>query len=359
MIASDSQLAEILPLLEKAGRVAVDTEADSLHCYFEKLCLIQLTVGEEDFLIDPLAPINLQPLCAVLAQRQIVLQGMDFDLRLLRRTLGFVASDVFDTVIAARFLGLHEFSLAALVLKYFGVTLAKGSQKANWARRPLPSAMARYARNDTHYLLPLAAIMEEQLEALGRLEWFRQSCRRALAQAALERARDPDQHWRIAGSGTLPPRTNAILRALWQWRDAEARRNDRPAFHILQNSLLLDAATRFAAGETPQYNHFSDRRRRAFLAAAESALALPEAEWPQRPPREHKTRSYEREQRVLELRRRRDEQATALSLDPSFIASRSTLEAIAADEALAEKFLTKWQRELLGLSVTDATSEPR
>ncbi len=168
MIASDSQLADLLPRMNDFERVAVDTEADSLHCYFEKLCLIQLTFDGQDHLIDPLAPLDLQPLCSVLAEREVVLQGMDFDLRLLRRTYDFAVREVFDTVIAARMIGLQEFSLAALVQKYFDVTLAKGSQKANWARRPLPSAMAEYAKNDTHYLLPLAAKMEEQMRDLGR-----------------------------------------------------------------------------------------------------------------------------------------------------------------------------------------------
>ena len=83
-------------------------------------------------LVDPLAPLDLQPLCTALAEREIVLQGMDFDLRLLRRSFDLPVGEVFDTVIAARMLGLGESSLAALVQQYFDVTLAKGSQKANW-----------------------------------------------------------------------------------------------------------------------------------------------------------------------------------------------------------------------------------
>ncbi len=347
MITSDSQLAEILPPLRAVERVAVDTEADSLHCYFEKLCLIQLTFAEQDFLVDPLAPIDLQPLCAGLAEREIVLQGMDFDLRLLRRTLGFSAKEVFDTVIAARLLGLREFSLAALVQQYFNITLAKGSQKANWARRPLPPVMEEYAKGDTHYLLPLAAKMEAQLQERGRIGWFRQSCRRALGQAAMERERDPDQAWRLAGSGTLSPQTNAVLRALWYWRDQEAQRADRPAFHILQNSALLSAAVRFAAGEVPEFRHFSERRRRGFLTAANAALALPESEWPSRPPRVNRPRTRDLDKRVEELKQRRDRHATELALDPSFIASRGALETIAADESRSGHILVEWQRELL------------
>ncbi|MEO6872849.1 MAG: HRDC domain-containing protein [Chthoniobacterales bacterium] len=350
MIANDSLLAEIVPGLRGVERVAVDTEADSLHCYFEKLCLIQLTFHEQDYLVDPLAEIDLQPLCAVLGEKEIVLQGMDFDLRLLRRALGFSPGDVFDTVIAARLLGLREFSYAALVQQYFGVTLAKGSQKANWARRPLPPTMAEYAKNDTHFLLPLAAKMEEQLRECGRMEWFRQSCRRGMELAAIEREKDPDQTWRIAGSGILPPQTNAVLRALWRWRDEEARDADRPAFHILQNSALLEAAAGFVAGESPDFRHLSDRRRRGYFAAAHAALALPPSEWPQRPPRVHKPRIRDLDKKVEALKFRRDKQASELKIEPSFIASRNALESIAADESRADAILVEWQCELLELS---------
>ena len=99
---------------------------------------------------------DLAPLTRALQPKEIVLQGADFDLRLLRRSMNFEATRIFDTVIAARVLGIRAFSLAALVEKYFGITLTKGSQKANWAQRPLPKHMEEYAINDTHYLLPLA-----------------------------------------------------------------------------------------------------------------------------------------------------------------------------------------------------------
>lgn len=349
MIASDAQLAGLLPRMQGFKRVALDTEADSLHCYFEKLCLIQLTFDGQDHLVDPLARVDLQPLCNTLAEREVVLQGMDFDLRLLRRTYNLAVREVFDTVIAARMLGLKEFSLAALVQQYFEVTLAKGSQKANWARRPLPPAMEAYAKNDTHFLLPLAEKMEKQMEALGRMEWFRQSCQRALEQTLISRERDPDDAWRIAGSGTLPPRMGAILRAIWHWRDHEAQAVDRPSFHILQNSAMIEAAKQFAEGVTPEFRHLSERRRRGFLAAAQAALELPESAWPQRPPRETRTRTPGFDKKVEELRRRRDQHAKALALDPSFIAPRSALEGIAADPSRGETLLVQWQRDLLGL----------
>ncbi len=349
LLASVEALAEILPRLETVERVAVDTEADSLHCYFEKLCLVQMSFGGNDYLIDPLAGFDLAPLAAALAGKEIVLQGADFDLRLMKRSFDFTASKVFDTVVAARLLGLREFSLAALVQRYFEVVLSKGSQKANWAQRPLPALMAEYAMNDTRYLLPLAEKMEAELREKDRWEWFEQSCERGLMQAGVERVRDEEEAWRITGSGTLSPRASALLRALWRWRDREAQAADRPSFHILQNHLLIDAALNFEAGRVPEFRHLTSRRRRGFMDAADEALALPDEDLPRRIRRKGTRPTQEMERMAENLRKRRDVKAHELGLDPSFIAPRATVDSIAADQERSEVLLVPWQRQLLEL----------
>jgi ribonuclease D len=374
VITDAAQLASLIQHIESADRVAIDTEADSLHSYREKLCLLQISVpagivdaGDEqrdrgmdrdrsqplrcDFIVDPLANLDLEPLRRALEGKEIVLHGADYDLRMLRRGLNLVASRIFDTMIAARLLGIREFSLAALVKRYFGLTLLKGSQKANWAQRPLPARMAEYAVNDVHYLLPLAEKLQGELETCERQDWLRQSCQRAVELAAVARVRDQDERWRIRGSGILRGRAAAVLRALWQWREKEAEKADRPPFHILQNEELLKAATKFASGSVPDYRHFSFRRRQAFREAAQTALRAPEAEWPVSPRRSGTRPTTEIIERVEELRRRRNKAADELGLEPSFIAPRITLEAIAADGTRAPALLVPWQRELLGLSV--------
>jgi len=350
MITTGEQLTELVAQVQRHNRVALDTEADSLHCYREKLCLLQISTPKRDAIVDPLAGLDLTPLQDALAGKEIVLHGADYDLRLLRRNLNFMPRQVFDTVIAARLIGIHEFSLAALVQRYFEIELAKGSQKANWAQRPLPKKMADYAINDTRYLLPLAERLEKELNALNRMEWFRQSCQRALEQAALDRERDLDEAWRISGAGALRGRAAAVLRELWKWREREAEAADRPPFHILQNRDLLNSAQRFAAGEKPDYKHFSNRRRLAFCEAADCALQLPEAEWPVRPRRACVRATTEIAKRIEQLRRQRDHAAKELNLEPSFIAPRATLEAIAADQVRADALLVPWQRELLRIS---------
>jgi ribonuclease D len=349
VIANAGQLRELRPQLESVDRVAIDTEADSLHCYREKLCLLQISIPGGDFIVDPLADVDLAPLRDALADKEILLHGADYDLRLLRRNLNFVPKRIFDTAIAARLIGLREFSLAALLKGYFEIELTKGSQKANWAQRPLSKKMAEYAINDTRYLLPLAERLQAELTSRGRMEWFRQSCQRALDFSAVDRERDVDEAWRISGAGALRGRASAVLRELWNWREREAEAVDRPPFHILQNRELIYSAERFAHGETADYKHFSDRRRRAFREAAERAMQLPEKDWPVRPRRFGTRPSTEVIKRIDKLRHNRDHAAKELHIEPSFIAPRATLEAIGADPSRADALLVPWQRELLGI----------
>jgi ribonuclease D len=382
VIASVPHLADLIQRIHAADRVALDTEADSLHSYREKLCLIQISVPSAailsnlegaretassvalrdsstslgmtvqpvcDFIVDPLGDIDLEPLQNVLKPKEIVLHGADYDLRMLRRGLHFTATRIFDTVIAARLLGIREFSLSALVKRFFGVGLHKHSQKANWAMRPLPPRMTKYARDDVHYLLPLAGKLEEQLELFQRREWFRQSCDRAIDSAAAARERSPDELWRISGAGALAPHAGAVLRALWQWREREAEMADRPSFHILQNRELLTAAASFASGRVPDYKQFSTRRRQTFREAAKIALQSRQSEWPVMRRRSGARPAAGTLRRVEKLRERRDKSAEQLSLERSFIASRSALEAVAADPARATALLVPWQRELLGI----------
>ena len=382
VIASEQQLADLIRQIQAADRVALDTEADSLHSYREKLCLLQISTPSAvilsnvegsrgtasnvalpgsspslgmtvqsvcDFIVDPLSSLDLEPLRQALEPREIVLHAADYDLRMLRRGLNFAASRIFDTLIAARLLGIREFSLGALVKRFFGVELHKHSQKANWALRPLPPRMLKYAMDDVHYLLPLAAKLEEELERVHRRDWFQQSCGRAIELAAAERERIQDELWRIAGAGALDPRTGAVLRALWQWRETEAEIADRPPFHILQNHELLKAAESFTSGHVPDYKHFSARRRQAFREAAKIALQSPQSEWPVMRRRSGSRPTEEMRRRADQLRERRDKAAAQLGLEPSFIASRGALEAIAADPARATALLVPWQRELIGI----------
>ncbi|HXG46551.1 MAG TPA: ribonuclease D, partial [Methylomirabilota bacterium] len=247
MIDTDAKLAAFLPEIRAATWVAIDTEADSLHAYPEKLCLVQISVASGDFLIDPLARMDVAPLLSALHGHELILHGADYDLRLLRKTYGFQPTSIFDTMTAARLLGAREFGYGHLVAKHLGTTLEKGPQKANWARRPLTPRMEAYARNDTHYLHALADLLRRQLIETGRLPWHQQVCAQLIADSAEVRAPDPETIWRVKGSHHLNPAGLAVLRELWHWREKEAIAANKPPYFVLSPETMVHLA---AAAET-------------------------------------------------------------------------------------------------------------
>lgn len=342
-------LAAAAAIISTQSRVPVDTEADSLHCYFEKLCLIQISVPGHDFLIDPLAGVDLNPLWQAWEGKELIFHGADYDLRLLRRTGCKMPGRIFDTMIAARLTGLKEVSYAALMERYFQVNIVKASQKANWARRPLTPQMLEYAINDTRHLAGLADILSAELDKQGRRVWFDQLCDRAIRAAEMDKEVDPDQLWRVPGSGHLRGRPAAIFRELWKWRDEEARRVDKPTFHILHTEMLVNAAVKFDAGERVEVRHLRGPRERKFFEAAQRGMELPESEWPKFEKRPRLRPTKAQLDRFDELKAHRDKVAAEYHLDPSLIAPKATLEGLAyrPEETLPK--MLPWQRELLKL----------
>ena len=242
VIETDEKLAAWMPKLRAAKWVALDTEADSLHAYPEKVCLIQISIVDGDRLVDPLAKIDLAPLLGALNAHELIMHGADYDLRLLRKHHEFTPSAIFDTMLAARMIGEVQFGLSSLAEKFLGVRLDKGSQKADWARRPLTPKMETYARNDTHHLKPLADKLKLELQQKDRLAWHRESCTRLIRECSQPPAVDGDHVWRIKGSSHLNRPALAVLRELWHWRENEAVAANRPPFFILNHEKLVEIA---------------------------------------------------------------------------------------------------------------------
>ncbi len=349
MINEQAKLMEWLGLLESAAWVGIDTEADSLHAYPEKLCLIQVSLPGSNVLVDPLAGLDLSPALEILRKHELILHGGDYDLRMLRKDLDFVPGSLFDTMLAARLLGVREFGLTNLVNRFLGVTLEKGPQKANWARRPLTPRMEEYALNDTAHLKPLSDLLRGQLVEKGRLEWHREACRRLIEDNSHVPPPDPDLVWRIKGSRHLPPRGLAVLRELWRWREAEAIAANRPPYFILSSEVVIGIA---AASLDPGRDleplipkHLTPRRRRGVIEAViqgRKAQPLPQVIRVRAP---GATEASKR--RYVELERIRDHRATELGIDATLIASRATLVALSHDWDSAAPELMSWQRALL------------
>ena len=350
VIDTDAKVAALLPAIQSADWLALDTEADSLHAYPEKVCLIQISTVAGDELIDPLARIDLDPLLEALDRHELIMHGADYDLRLLRKHHEFVPSAIFDTMLAARLLGERQFGLSSLVEKYLEVKLDKGPQKADWARRPLTARMEIYARNDTHFLKPLADKLGSELKHKGRLAWQQESCERLIADCTEPSLADADSIWRIKGSQKLNRHALAVLREIWRWRESEAVAGNRPPFFILNHEKLINIAAAAAAQQpvdTLLPPRMSPRRRTGLSQAIHSALRVPANQLPEMVRHKFHRPSEAEMQRYHELEQRRDGQAHELGIDPTLIASRATLGDLAREWDAHAPDLMSWQRKLL------------
>ena len=330
------------------ARCCIDTEADSLHHFQEKLCLIQLAFGEHYALVDPFAVLDVRPLIELLDDCELWLHGADYDLTMLRKAYDWRPKNVRDTQIAARLVGHRQFGLAALVDNVFGKTLSKASQKEDWSRRPLPETMLRYAVDDVRYLLPLADRLMQQLKETKREQWFLQSCR-SLQDGVAARSMAPrEDPWRVQGSGRLQPRGLALLQALWEWRDQVAAERDIPCFRVMSNKQMLDYAASFESeGKLAPPAGWRPKWKKDFADIVARVIASNSRSWPQRLRKSRGRLSDEARQEVENLCRLRDERANALGVESSLLGSRSTLEqVISSPDGLSH--LLPWQREVLG-----------
>jgi ribonuclease D len=328
---------------------AIDTEADSLHRYRESLCLIQFADRDQRVLIDPLAIEDLSSLGDYLSVATVWMHGADYDMTMFKRQFGALPALVYDTQIGARLLGVRRFGLGDLVKHYFGVELSKSSQKADWGKRPLSPKMIEYALNDVHYLLDMGDMIVAGLKEKGRYEWFEESCT-AARQKVLDRDDSKEEGWRVQGSGKLEPYGLACLRALWQWRDGEAKAWDRPSFMVAPNRQLLEWSIDLGSRKAISVpSHFRPERVKRFREALAIAEELPESEWPERSPCKRRKRDRDFDRKVDELIGIREQAATNLDIEGSLIAPRAVLESLAAGEAQPGEVLLRWQRECLAM----------
>ncbi len=244
MVEDASTLDEVVATLETASVIGIDTESDSSYTYQEKVCLIQISDLERDYIIDPLAIDDLSPLGPLLADRNIVkiLHGADYDVVCLRRDFGFQIQGLFDTLIAAQLLGMERIGLADLILRFFGIGLDKQYQRHNWGLRPLEREHIEYARGDTHFLLALREIMLPRLRRLDRTRHLREECRLLEKRQWSAKPFDPNGWLDIKRAGELDEDGLRVLRQLYLYRDQQARRMDRPVYKVIPDGVLFSLA---------------------------------------------------------------------------------------------------------------------
>ena len=360
IITTTGRLAEVADILSQQTEIAVDLEMDSLHHYREKVCLVQVSTRQQSWLVDPLALTSLAPLAAPLGNLEIVvvMHGSDYDIRSLHRDFGIEVTNLFDTMISARFLGIAEFGLAALLKARFGIELDKKYQKADWSKRPLSREMCAYASADTSDLLPLYDQFRIELLHKGRLEWLEEEGQ-LVCQARVSE-KDGPLFLYCKGANKLRGHTLAILEELLQMRDQQAELLDRPPFKVLSAETLIEIAESrpvslhdlsLYRGMTPGQ---LQRHGAGILSAIERGLAMQEESLP-RFPRNVKKEVLERaRERLKNLKIWRERYSLELGLDPGMLAPNWLLEAVADTESAAIEELDaisgmrKWQKRLFG-----------
>ncbi|MCK4502553.1 MAG: ribonuclease D [Desulfuromonadales bacterium] len=360
ILITTEQVAEFADELNRYPVIAVDLEADSMHNYQEKVCLLQFTTPDRTVLIDPLAGADLSSLRPLMANRQIrkIFHAADYDIRCLARDFDIEIDGLFDTMITSQFLGEAKFGLADVLRKYFSVELDKQYQRADWSKRPLSEPMIRYAAADTSYLHELVEILEAKLVEIGRLEWVQEEC--ALLEKVRFATRQGAMFLRFKGAGTLSRRQLAVLENLLHWRDAEAQRRDRPLYKVFGNKELLELARAMPETSSQLANvagvssRLIDRFGRKILPAITAALNLSDEVLPIYPRGERRAKDPQIEKRLIRLKEWRKSAAAGLALDPGVLINNTMLEelarrhpATAADLAEIE-ILKNWQRQVLG-----------
>jgi len=292
LITRFAALQELADQLLRETIVAVDTESNSLHAYRERVCLVQFSTLQQDYLVDPLALQDLSPLGPLFAAPHIekVFHAAEYDVMCLKRDFGFEFVNLFDTMTAARILGIKEVGLGSLLFHEFGVTLDKRYQRANWGMRPLPPDLIEYARQDTHYLISLRERIYSLLDSKNLLPLAYEDFGRLCCIDGRYDSAETDACWHMNGAYELEPQQLAVLQALCDYRDQMAYDLDRPLFKVIGDHTLVAIARvcpgtvydlRRVPGMTDGQLH---RHGRGLLMAVQRGLQSPPVKAP-RPPR--------------------------------------------------------------------------
>ena len=342
-------LAAHLDAWKGQALVAMDTEFIRERTYYPQLALVQLAVPGEVLLVDPLAPGMAAVLAGFLEDSSIIklMHSASEDLQALLRGCGAVPSPVFDTQVAAALAGMGSgLSYLKLVEQVTGVTLEKGETRSDWLRRPLSDSQLKYAADDVLHLHAVHEVVEPKLRALGRLDWLQADSERAVRNARLD-VDDPNPHLAVRSAQTLDAPGQARLRRLLTWRDAEARRSDRPKSWVLDNELAVQLSRR----PFDDYHRFSAvmdanpkaprKARRELWELVSAPIADDELEIPLNRSGEglDKEKLKRMQEAVAAL-------ATSLDMPEGLLCSRKHLEALLEGRGWPDA-LEGWRRSLL------------
>ena len=349
-----SQSAQLDVAVQAMAREPAIAMSNSFHHYPEQLCLIQIATRQKIHVIDTISLKEIVPLKKVLLDDPImkVVHGADYDIRSLDRHYGFRIRNLYDTNIAARFTGITQFGLVALIKDLLGVTIHKSKrlQRADWGRRPLSAEAFEYASTDVRHLLALRETLDKRLQALGRTAWVAEECSR-LEEVRYNAPNLETAYLSVEGAKNLDGCGLAILRSLFLFREDEARRQRRPPFFVIPDAALIFLATSptAALSEVPGLGQTGLQRfGRGLQQAISDGLAAPLIRRP--PTMTAECVSYEQIQRLSRLKAWRASLSVTLSLDPALLWPTASLERLAmAPDTLGVELtsanIRRWQRD--------------
>jgi len=249
-VDTPDQLAACAEDVARSSRVGLDTESNGFHAYFEKVCLLQIATPGAEWAVDTLA-LGLSPLVPLLADpaRECILHAAEYDVLCMKRDYGFSFGRIFDTHAAAKTLGIEKVGLHDLLADQLGVQLEVDEQRSDWGKRPLSERQLEYAFADVGYLIALREKLGEQLSSRGLVEEAEAEFARLIAKEPRAREFDPEGWQKMKAARALDGRGRAVLRELYLLRDQRARDLNRPAFKVLSDLFLAEAARRLPRNE--------------------------------------------------------------------------------------------------------------
>ncbi len=242
-ISSPTKLQNLIATLNDYPVIAVDTESDSLYSYFEKVCLVQISTPETDYIVDPLA-VDISPMATIFSAEHIqkIFHAAEYDILSLKRDYGFEFSNLFDTMVSAKILGWQKVGLGSLLETHLHVKLNKKFQQYNWGKRPLSPQALNYAYRDTHYLHTLRQIQLDALAAQNRLSEARAAFKRLTRLTPTAKVFSPADFWRVRGAKNLSSEEQAVLQAVFIFRDDIARYYNIPPFKLMSDAAMCQLA---------------------------------------------------------------------------------------------------------------------
>jgi ribonuclease D len=336
LITAREHLEEVCVEFAKCSRLAFDTESNGFYAYKEKVCLIQISTPTDDYIVDPIAVTDISALGPLFSNPdiEILFHAGEYDVLCLKRDYGFTFTNLYDTMIAARILGIKELGLAAAIERQFGLVISKKLQRADWGKRPLTHEMIRYAQGDTHFLMRIADEQKKMLVEKGRWDDAVEAFRELAKLEPNVKTFDPEGYWKLVGRTDIGGRAMAALKEIWLYREQQAESRDRAPFRVMPEDLMTRIAE--AMPETKEAlaavkgmsPYILERFGPGLLAAVERGRAAPPVV---RPPQAEKRRMADDEWKLFEaLRAWRKARGESDKLEPVVILSTDSMRQIAA-----------------------------